>query len=430
LQPYNIIEIFISEEARWQGELLYTALIQMVHDLKIAARCLVTKGIEGAYENGEIATSRIEVLSYNMPVRLTILAPAAEAEMILVKAEEMVTDGIVTVQEVKVRFHKTRGYLLPRQTRVRDIMTRSVHMVTAKTTLNEVARLLLSASFTALPVVDAEKRPVGVISQGDLIYKAGMPMRLGLLAESDGEKVSAVLGELAARMAGEIMTQPAISIDQDRNVTEAVELMLTKQVKRLPVVDAAGKLVGVISRVDVFRSILKECPDWHAFQKRDIAVDNLRFVADIMRRDSLTVFADTPVEEVIRLIDCNDIQRLAVINQEGRFLGLISDRDLLTAFSKHHQGIWDYFVSRIPFTERSRRHQEFQKYLQAKTAAEVMHTDIITIAEDAPINEAIRLMLEHSLKRLPVLDAQGNFKGMVSRDALLRVGYASQMAPR
>ncbi len=164
------------------------------------------------------------------------------------------------------------------------------------------------------------------------------------------------------------------------------------------------------------------------FRSNNIAVDNLRFVADIMRRDSITVFPDTPVEEVIRLIDCNDIQRLAVINQEGDFLGLISDRDLLAAFSEHHQGIWDYFASKIPFTERGRRHQELQKYLQAKTAGEVMKTDIITVREDAPINEAIRLMLERSLKRLPVLDAQGKFKGMVSREALLRVGFASQSA--
>ena len=116
---------------------------------------------------------------------------------------------------------------------------------------------------------------------------------------------------------------------------------------------------------------------------------------------------------------------MAVINQQGDFLGLISDRDLLVAFSEHHQGIWDYFVSKIPFTERGRRHQELQKYLQAKTAGEVMKTDIITIKEDAPINEAIRLMLERSIKRLPVLDAQGKFKGMVSREAVLRVGFAA-----
>jgi CBS domain-containing protein len=98
------------------------------------------------------------------------------------------------------------------------------------------------------------------------------------------------------------------------------------------------------------------------------------------------------------------------------------------AFSEHHQGIWDYFANKLPFTERGRRHKELQKHLQARTAGEVMKTEIMTVREDAPIQEAIRLMLEKSIKRLPVLDARGKFKGMVSRDALLRVGFASQLS--
>ena len=426
MQSYNIIEIFIGEEARWQGQPLASAMVHVVHDLKIAARCMVTRGIEGAYENGEIATGRIEVLSYNLPVRITIIAPAAESERILARAEAMVADGLVTVQEVKVIAHKTRGYLISKHTRVREVMTASPQKVGLETTIDEVARLLLSATFTALPVVDVQNRPVGVISQGDLIYKAGLPMRLGLLAASDGAKVSAVCEALASRQAREVMTQPVVMIAQDSMVTDAVDLMLTKNVKRLPVVDAAGKLVGVISRLDVFHTIVRECPDWHAFQKQDLMVDNLRVVADIMRRDSISVLPETSVEEVMRLIDCNDIQRVAVVNQEGDLLGLISDRDLLVAFSEHDQGIWDYFVSKIPFTERGRRHKQLQEYLLARTAGEVMKTDIITVQEDAPIHEAIRLMIERAIKRLPVLDAKGKFQGMVSRDALLRLGFASQ----
>jgi len=423
MQQYKKIEVFTSEEIRWEGQPLSAAIVQYVHDLKIAARCVVTRGIEGSYESGEIATGRLEVLSYNLPIRITIIAPAVESERILAKAEEMVTDGIVAVQDLSVISHKTRGFLMPRHTRVRDIMT-PAKKVNLSTSLDEVARLLLSSTFTGLPVVDERDRPVGVISQGDLIYKAGMPMRLGLLAESDREKVGPVLEALAPRQAREVMTQPAVTIEQDKLVTDAVDLMLKKQVKRLPAVDAEGKLVGILSRVDVFNTILRECPDWQAFQKQKIAVDHLRFVSDIMRRDTFTVSPDTPVEEVIRLIDCNDIQRVCVADKEGHFMGLISDRDLMAAFSDRHPGIWDYFVSKIPFTERGRQQAQLREDLRAKTAGEIMNTNIVTVQENVPINEAIRLMLERAIKRLPVVDAQGKFKGMVSRDALLRAGFA------
>lgn len=421
MRQYKIIEIFTSEEARWHGEPLHAAIVQLVHDLKIAARCLVTKGIEGSYENGEIATGRLEVLSYNLPVRITIVAPAVESELLLARAEEMVADGIVTVQDVAVISHKTRGPFIPKHTRVRDLMTPSPQKVNLDTSLAEVARLLLSSTFTALPVVDEQNRPVGVISQGDLIYRAGLPMRLGLLAASDQEKVSTVIAALTPRQAKEVMTRPAMTIEQDKWATDAVNLMLNKQVKRLPVVDAEGKLVGVLSRVDVFHAILRECPNWQAFQKQQIAVDNLRFVSDIMRRDTSTVFPDTPVEEVIRLIDCNDIQRVCVVDQEGHFLGLISDKDLLTAFSDRHPGFFNYLVSKMPFAE----HAQLREDLSGKTAGEVMNPNIVTVAEDAPINEAIRLMLDKAIKRLPVVDSQGKFKGLVSRDALLRAGFAS-----
>ncbi len=423
---YKIIEIFTSEEVRWQGTPLCEAVIRFVHDLKIAARCLVTRGIEGLYESGEIATARLEVLSYNMPLRITIVVPAAESDKILSKLAEMVADGIVAVRDLNVISHKTRGLLIPKETRVRDIMTPSPKKVGLDTPLDEVARLLLSSTFTGLPVVDGANRPVGVISQGDLIYKAGMPMRLGLLAESDQQKVGVVLEALKPRQAKEVMTRPPVTIRQDSLVTEAVDLMLHKGVKRLPVIDEAGKLVGILSRVDVFRTSMRESPDWQAFQEQQIVVENLLSVADIMRRDTPTVFPETPVEEVIETIDRSDIQRVCVVDREGRFQGLISDRDLLIAFSERHPGIWDYFVSKIPFTERGRKHRQLQQFLlSVKTAGEVMNTDIVTVQEDAPINEAIRLMLEKAIKRLPVVDAQGKFKGLISRDALLRAGFAS-----
>jgi CBS domain-containing protein len=422
---YKVIEIFTSEEARWQGNPLYSAIVEHVSGLKIAARCMVTRGIEGSYETGEIVTGRLEILSYNMPVRITIVLPESEFSRVLSTLEHMVTDGIVAARDLEVISHKTRGRLIPRHTRIRDIMTSDPKKVGKKTPLSEVARLLLTSTFTGLPVVDENERPLGVITQGDLLYKAGLPMRMGLLAESDRDKVEAVLASLAPRQAGEVMTQPAITIREESLVTDAVFRMIEKEVKRLPVVDERGRLVGMLSRVDIFHTVMKTCPNWSAFQEKSILVDGLRFVSDIMRRDTHTVLPDTPVEEVMRIIDCNDIQRVCVVDEEGRFLGLISDRDLLVAFSDYHPGIWDYFASKIPFTDRGRRHKELREHLRARTAAEVMNTDIVTVQEDTPIEEAIRLMLEGAIKRLPVLDVEGKFKGMISREALLRTGFSS-----
>lgn len=421
---YKLIEIFTGEEARWQGRPLTEAIVQFVRDLKIAARCLVTRAIEGCYESGEVATRRLEILSYNMPLRIVIVMPAAEIERVLPKIEEMVTDGIVAVQSLEVVSHKTQKLLVPKQIRVRDIMTPSARKVARSTPLDEVVQLLLSSIFTGAPVVDEDNRPVGIITQSDLIYKGGMPVRLGLLAESNGEKLEAVLSALSRKSAQEVMTSPAISIEEDQFVNDAVDLMLQARVKRLPVVDAQGRLTGMLSRIDIFRTIMKEAPDWKAFGEQRIQVGNVRYVSDIMRRDTHTAFPDTPVEEVLQIIDSNDIQRVAVVDQDGRFLGLISDRDLLGTFSPEHpEGIWDYLMGILPFTERGEKHRELREHLRARTAAEVMNPHVVTVQEDTPLDEAIRLMTERGFKRLPVLDSEGKFKGMISRDSLLRTGF-------
>ncbi|MDY0041537.1 MAG: DUF190 domain-containing protein [Desulforhabdus sp.] len=336
---YSMIEIFTNEEARCKGKPLGEAVVVYVRGLKIAARCIVTRGIGGAYENGEVATQNVLVLSFNMPLKIEIMLPSAELDLVLPVIEEMVREGIVAVRTMLVHTHKTERRLLPRHFKVKDIMTPSPKRVTASTSLKEVAQLLMSSIFTGVPVADKDDRPIGIITQGDLIYRAGIPMRLGLLAASDRGKVTAVLDSLAPREAQEVMSSPAVTISEENFATQAVKLMVQKDVKRLPVVDKHGKLTGMLSRLDIFRTVMRESPDWEAFRGQSIQVNNLRVVADIMRRDTAAVPPETPVEEVLRIIDKNDIQRVAVVDEDGTFLGLISDRDLLNAFADYHPGI-------------------------------------------------------------------------------------------
>ena len=64
----------------------------------------------------------------------------------------------------------------------------------------------------------------------------------------------AVLDQLSSRRADEVMTAPAVMITEDRLLTEAVDLMLAQNLKRLPVVDAAGRFKGMISRDSLLRT--------------------------------------------------------------------------------------------------------------------------------------------------------------------------------
>jgi CBS domain-containing protein len=178
--------------------------------------------------------------------------------------------------------------------------------------------------------------------------------------------------------------------------------------------------------MDLFRTIMRESPDWRAFKEQDIEVGELRFVSDIMRTDAHAVLPGTSLEKVMQIIYANDIERVAVVDEEGRFLGLISDRDLLARFLNENAGIWDFLASKLPFTERGRRYREVRESLQAKVASEVMDLKVATIQENASIDEAIGLMYEQGLKRLPVIDAEGKFTGMISRESLLKSAFACQ----
>ena len=420
---YKAIEIFTNEAVRYQGQPLAEAVVEYVRRLKIAARCIVTRGIAGCDESGETTTMRLEVLSYNLPVRIYIVLPAAETDRVLEKLSTMVVEGIVAVHELAVISHRTRNAFFPRKLLVRDVMTAPARSVGADSSLRQAARILLSAVFTGLPVVDQRNRPVGVISQGDLIARGGLPLRLGLLVETGSNECETILQKLANRRAEEVMSRPAVVIAADRPLAEAVEKMLAKKVKRLPVVDRDGHLTGILSRIDIFRTVMRAAPDWKAFQEQKIEVRDLKRVGDILRRDTHTVAPDASVAEVIQVIDRDDIQRVAVVDGDGKLLGMISDRNLLHYFKPRQSGIWSLLSRMKPSAAQDACGDNLHACLSDTRAADVMITDLITVGEDALIEEAVALMTANALKRLPVVDEKGRFKGMLSRNALLHAGF-------
>ncbi|MFW5867884.1 MAG: DUF190 domain-containing protein [Armatimonadota bacterium] len=417
---YNVIEVFTSEEARADGKPVADAIIDVLRNTRIAARCFVSRGHAGYYESGEIASAKLEALSSNLPLKIEIILPAPELDDVLEQITEIVSDGMVIVAKAEVHSHRSRYRLIPRQMLVRDIMAKPAVSVARDTPVRDVVRLLLNSEFNAVPVVDEDARPVGIVTQGDLVRRADMPLRLGLLDDADHGVISQ-FHERAARICAEdIMTSPVRTVAADRTVSGAVRLMLTHHLKRLPVVDQDGILVGVLARLDVFRAALRRpTKPTAASPSCRVEWEGVPRVRDCMTRETGTVNPDSSINEVLRVLDEESVQRVAVVDRDHRLLGLLTDGDILAAIDHSPKNLLGNIISRLPLPGREQR--ATGDVTLSTTARELMETDLITVSEDSTLEDALTLMVDHSLKRLPVIDDDGRYQGMISRNALLTV---------
>jgi CBS domain-containing protein len=151
------------------------------------------------------------------------------------------------------------------------VMTREVVSVRPDTPYKAVVERMLERRISALPVVDAAGQVLGVVSQADLMLKEEKPRHLGgALVHPRGDEARAM-----ARNAVALMTAPAITVRQDASLTEAARLMHHRHVKQLPVVDAAGSLVGIVNRADVLRAFARSDESIETEVREDVLLRTL-----------------------------------------------------------------------------------------------------------------------------------------------------------
>ena len=136
-------------------------------------------------------------------------------------------------------------------TKVRDVMTDHVVAVRQSASFKEMAARLREHRVSAFPVIDENRKVIGVVSEADLLAKEaladehGIPAALtGILHHKDHKKAEGLTAK-------DLMTHPAVTVRPEDSVEHAARLMYTLQVKRLPVVDPGGYLVGIVSRADL-----------------------------------------------------------------------------------------------------------------------------------------------------------------------------------
>ncbi|MFE2912419.1 CBS domain-containing protein [Kitasatospora indigofera] len=141
---------------------------------------------------------------------------------------------------------------------VRDVMTRDVVRVAPATGFRAIVELLQEYGITAVPVVDEDDRPVGIVSEADLLRTQSAqedPARLQPPPATGPDRPDR---PGAAATAQQLMTSPAVCVEPGSSVVAAARLMSGRHVKRLPVVDEEGRLAGLVSRGDLLKVFLRD----------------------------------------------------------------------------------------------------------------------------------------------------------------------------
>jgi CBS-domain-containing membrane protein len=146
----------------------------------------------------------------------------------------------------------------------KDIMTTDVRSVSRDSSIEDLAKLFEETKYNALPVLDAEGRLEGVVSQNDLVER-DKPLHIPtvisifdwvLYLESEKSFMEDVQ-RMAARTVGEIMSPSRATCSLETTVSEIAERMSEKKAHLVPVVDDDGKVLGVVARLDIIRAMGK-----------------------------------------------------------------------------------------------------------------------------------------------------------------------------
>jgi CBS domain-containing protein/nucleotide-binding universal stress UspA family protein len=305
-----------------------------------------------------------------------------------------------------------------------EVMQRQVLTVRPETPLATVVELLIQRGVKAVPVLDSAGGVAGIITGGDLLERAELPFRLSLQRQIDPETVQEQMAALAAsgRIASDIMTSEVTTIDERTPLREAARLMAQQQIKRLPVIDAHGRLAGILSRSDVLRHIAAMIPlsetiaeEIHPLDRRGLRV------ADLLDPHVSIVTPDTPLDVTVGKVVSTALRRVVVVDSQRRVIGIVTDADLIGRISE---------TASASLLHVLRNHRRFAASddtvsaalanLGMQTTRDVMRRDPIVIAASASIVAAIQAMTVRHIKRLPVVDAQDRLVGMIDRQAILR----------
>ncbi len=422
----QLLTIYIGESDTWHHRSPYSAIVEMLRR-EGCGGATVTRGVAGFGASSVVHTTAILRLSADLPMVITVIDRPARIERLLGPLREMAPHALIVAQEVEIVHSGMRFKEGLPDVKVGEVMRTDPVTIGPGRPVTAAIELLLDKDYTALPVIDESRKVLGVISDSDLLTKGGVNVTLSLKRAADADFVRDLQSGLKSpdRKVREVMTAPAVTTTADQSLGGAAKVMVARHLKRLPVVDGEGCLIGILGRLDVLNTIsAARLAEWHPGAYAEGAT-----VGEVMVKDVPTVEQSAAIEQVFELIVSSSHKRVVVVDAARHVAGIIADSDLISRVSRETwPGIFEILASHLPLHKISAAARKHIAQVRAQTAAELMTPDVVTVHESMPVASALALSAERRAKRLPVVDSDGVLLGIAGRGEMLRALLADSKA--
>ncbi|NTV36346.1 MAG: CBS domain-containing protein [Anaerolineaceae bacterium] len=403
----NRLRIYISESDRWRGKPLDSAILDTLRAQGMAGATVI-RGVAGFGAHSQIHNAGIEVLSMELPVVLEVIDTPEKIDSILEIVYPMVREGLITLEDVQIVKY-THRFLnpLPADRLVSEVMTLEVISLSPAMTVQQAWKKMLETTLKALPVIDPDGKVIGILTDEDLLERAGIRQRLSIAIRMDDAEIDQELHamEKSTLTVGDVMTHPVVTVNDVDTLGAATTQMVRSGLKRLPVVNADGVLVGVLSRLDILRQVAQT----HSIPLAShFSSDVAKTVKDVMSTNIPMVNQEEDLATIIEKFTQTNSHRLIVVDLEGKVIGLISDSDVVARVQpSSRRGILDAFrrIGKPPAGK--------------EIAKDIMSSGPLVVSPELSVVEATQKMLAESRKWLVVVDNENHPLGLVDRQILL-----------
>ncbi len=403
------VRIYLNQRDQFQNQPLYLLVLERLQR-EGATGATALQGLAGF---GPGQRTRATGLGANetLPVVVEWIDRAERIARTLPTLQDLVPRAMITLEEVQV-YHAVMRAVGPfvGDDNVGKVMHTEMQRLTLDAQLGAALDIMLDHHQYTVPIVDEQQHILGVITEQEILTRAGMTLPLRLLRLLSAEERRVTLAPFVLRPVEEIMNTEPRSVYAGSSLPQALVTMIEWNYEQVPVTDRTGMLSGILGANDLLRTVVEQSTDTDGVEDAEPSTR----VSLVMQSIVPHVHSDQPLHLALQQLLTTSHRYLIVTDEERCVYGSISDEDMLQRLSGTERSAWlaalrdgvGLSVDELPEIDRP--------------VGEIAVTDISTVQPGIPIIEAARLLLDCQVERVPVVDEEGKLMGLLGRSGLLR----------